>query len=86
VKPTEDLIEQKEDKFYSIFLDKAIDYADGDGKCDGVQFRQLVASAGVVAKQRQTRGAMKALSHQIWRDEQNFTNKRLQIDKNKSVT
>lgn len=64
----ETVIESKEDDFYAKFLDKAICYADGKKGTDGVQFRQLVAAAGVVAKQRQTRGAMKALSYQIARD------------------
>jgi hypothetical protein len=65
---TSEAVEGKEDDFYVLFLDKAIGYANGDKKSDGVQFRQLVAAAGVVAKQRQTRGAMKALSYQIARD------------------
>ena len=59
-------ISTKEEKFYGIFLDKAIGYADGN--VEGIQFRQLVSAAGVVAKQRQTRGAMHALRYQIARD------------------
>jgi hypothetical protein len=73
---TIDQIEEKEDDFYCIFLDKAIDYGNGAPKADGVQVRQLIAAAGVVAKQRQTRGAMKALAYQIARD-----TKRLRITK-----
>lgn len=65
---TSNQVEEREDDFYVKFLDKAIGYANGDKKVDGVQFRQLVAAAGVVAKQRQTRGAMKALTYQIARD------------------
>jgi len=64
-KPT---IYTQEDAFYATFLEKAIEYANNGPKADGVQFRQLVAAAGVVAKQRQTRGAMRALSYQIARD------------------
>ena len=65
---TVDQIEEKEDAFYSEFLDKAILFCRGDKKTDGIQVRQLIAAAGVVAKQRQTRGAMRALTYQITRD------------------
>ena len=61
-------IEQKEELFYSEFLDKAILYCRGDKKTEGIQVRQLIAAAGVVAKQKQTRGAMRALEYQIERD------------------
>lgn len=59
-------IETKEDAFYSTFLDKAILYA--DKKFDGVQFKALVAAAGVVARQKQSRSAMYMLAYQIERD------------------
>ena len=62
------VIENKEDEFYLAFLDDAIGFATGAKKVDGVKFRQMVSAAGVVAKQRQTRGAMKALDYQIERD------------------
>lgn len=68
MKLTVDDIEEKEDSFYSLFLDEAIGYAKETKNVNGVKFRQLVAAAGVVSKQRQTRGAMKALSYQIARD------------------
>ncbi|MFA6992901.1 MAG: hypothetical protein WC269_06575 [Candidatus Gracilibacteria bacterium] len=68
MKHTLNQVEEKEDDFYVKFLDKAIGYANNEKGTDGVQFRQLVAAAGVVAKQRQTRGAMKALTYQITRD------------------
>jgi hypothetical protein len=66
--PTLDQIEEKEDTFYMGFLDEAIGYAKGVKTADGIKFRQMVAAAGVVARQRQTRGAMKALEYQIERD------------------
>jgi hypothetical protein len=65
---TVDEIEEKEDSFYSLFLDEAIGFANEVKNVNGIKFRQLVAAAGVVSKQRQTRGAMKALSYQIARD------------------
>ena len=61
-------IEEKEDLFYSEFLDKAISYCRGEKKTDGIQVRNLIAAAGVVSRQKQTRGAMKALQYQILRD------------------
>jgi hypothetical protein len=61
-------IEDREDGFYMLFLDKITDFANHKKGVDGVEIRQLVAAAGVVAKQRQTRGAMKALTYQIQRD------------------
>lgn len=63
-----EVVEEKEDSFYIMFLDKAIGYAKNEKGTDGVQFRSLTAAAGVVAKQRQTRGAMKALTFQIQRE------------------
>lgn len=68
MKPTASLVEEKEEAFYMQFLDMALEYAKGGKDADGIQFRQVVAAAGVVAKQRQTRGAMRALSYQIARD------------------
>lgn len=65
---TDQQIEEKEDSYYNVFLDKAVSFANKEKGVDGIQFRQLVAAAGVVAKQRQTRGAMKALAYQIARD------------------
>jgi hypothetical protein len=65
--PTQNQVQEKENSFYSMFLDKAIGYA--EGKVEGVQFKHLVAAAGVVVRQKQTRGAMKALSYQIARDQ-----------------
>lgn len=65
---SEDQINSKENEFYMKFLDEALGYANDSKGANGVKFRQIVAAAGVVAKQRQTRGAMKALSYQIARD------------------
>jgi len=67
---TADQVEEKEDSFYVQFLDMALLYAKGDKKADGVQFRQVVAAAGVMAKQRQTRGAMRAvdIGEAFWQD------------------
>ena len=61
-------VEEKEDSFYVKWLSKAEDFVDGKKDCDGVRFRALTAAAGVVAKQRQTRGAMRALDFQIERE------------------
>lgn len=71
MKPTinsDEYIEKHENDFYAKFLEKAIDFADGKKTIDGLKFRQLVAAAGVVAKQKQTRSAMNALRYAIERD------------------
>lgn len=63
-------IESSENEYYKVFLEKAVGFARDPekAKINGIYFKQLVAAAGVVAKQRQTRGAMKALEYQIRRD------------------
>jgi hypothetical protein len=55
------------DSFLEIYIQQAIDFANGNSKIDGIKFRALTASAGVVVKDKQTRGAMKALDFQITR-------------------
>jgi len=55
------------DSFLEIYIQQAIDFANGKGKMDGVKFRAMTAAAGVVAKDKQTRGAMRALDFQIQR-------------------
>lgn len=59
-------IEKKENQFYKLFLDKAVQYA--NKKYDGTDFRQLVAAAGVVARTKQSRSATRVLVYQIERD------------------
>lgn len=63
-------IEKKENDFYHEFLGKAIEFARNpkQSSVNGIYFKSLVAAAGVVAKQKQTRGAMNALEYQIQRD------------------
>lgn len=60
-------IEAKENEFYSLFLDKAIAFAKSPkgANLNNASFRQIVSAAGVMAKQRQSRLAMKALQYQI---------------------
>jgi hypothetical protein len=60
-------IENLGDNFLEIYIQQAIDFANGKGKIDGVKFRAMTAAAGVVAKDKQTRGAMRALDFQIQR-------------------
>jgi hypothetical protein len=62
----EPTIPELENQFYFKYLKTAIEFY--DDKVEGIKFRALTASAGVVAKQRQTRGAMTALSYQMARD------------------
>lgn len=66
---TESTINTLEREFYGEYLNKAIAMVKQTKEApDGVLFRSITAAAGVIAKQRQTRGAMKALDHQIKRD------------------
>jgi len=59
-------INELEDRAYEACLGTIIKYSRGEA--EGVQTRLMVAAAGAIAKQRQTRGAMAALQYQIARD------------------
>lgn len=59
-------IEKKENEYYKIFLDKAIQYA--NKKYEGGDFKQLVSTASVIARRSQSRSATRMLKYQMDRD------------------
>ena len=81
MKHTLEEVEEKEGDFYVTTLEKCLDYA-RHGKTEGTEVRQLIAMAGVVAKIKQTRGAMQSLDAMIARDKMSgVIPSRFQIEK-----
>ena len=60
-----EVIMDKEDQFYGMFLDKAISYI--NGKEDGSVMKALNVSCSNVAKMKQTRSAMASLKYKMGR-------------------
>ena len=54
-----DIITDDEARFHETYVRKLIDYA--EGRCDGVQIRNLTAGAASLAKKQQSRSAMAVL-------------------------
>lgn len=58
--------EKRENEFYDLFLEKAIQFA--NKQYDGSDFRPLIHTAAVITRTKQSRSATRLLAYQMERD------------------
>lgn len=65
---TDDEVETRENEFLFNYMEAANKLVCGDSSMDNAKFKMLSVAAIVVARNKHTRGLMKALNHQILMD------------------